>query len=277
MKTILRPLETNYFLYGTAWKEDDTERCVTDALKAGFRGVDTANQRKHYHEVAVGQALKKAWSDGTLKRSDLFIQTKFTSLGGQDQRLPYAPEASVTEQVRQSFESSLKHLHTDYLDSYVLHGPTTSRGLAPADWEAWSAMEALQKSGKTRVIGVSNVSLEQLTLLTEKPTVKPAFVQNRCYARRQWDKPIRDFCQAHGIIYQGFSLLTANPHVFQSPAFQAITQRLECTPVQAVFAFCRQIGILPLTGTTNPDHMSEDLLSYKFHLTELEISALQTP
>src|SRR6187455_2986608 len=111
------------FLYGTAWKEDETRRLTELALRQGFRGIDTANQRKHYHEAAVGQGFADAVAAGLVKREDLFLQTKFTFQSGQDHRLPYDPKAPIAEQVSQSFERSLEHFDTSYLDSYVLHGP----------------------------------------------------------------------------------------------------------------------------------------------------------
>src|SRR5215831_8752239 len=124
------------FLYGTAWKEDKTEPLTALALRQGFRGIDTANQRRHYDEAAVGRAVASSIANGLITRADLFLQTKFTFRRGHDHRLPYDPEASVAAQVEQSFASSLEHLGTDVIDSYVLHGPTQSAGLAPADWEA---------------------------------------------------------------------------------------------------------------------------------------------
>src|SRR5215475_12346846 len=125
------------FLYGTAWKEDETERLTALALREGFRGIDTANQRRHYHEVAVGQAVAAAIAGGLVARADLFLQTKFTFRRGQDHRLPYDPDAPVATQVAQSFASSLEHLGVGVIDSYVLHGPTRQAGLTTADWQAW--------------------------------------------------------------------------------------------------------------------------------------------
>ncbi|MEA3136298.1 MAG: hypothetical protein QOC71_579, partial [Thermoplasmata archaeon] len=116
-----RHLPGSALVYGTAWKEDATERLVGLALEAGFRGIDTANQRKHYHEAGVGAALRTAFADGVVARDELFLQTKFTHLGGQDHRLPYDPRAPVAKQVEQSFAKSLEHLGIDRLDSYVLH------------------------------------------------------------------------------------------------------------------------------------------------------------
>ena len=162
------------FLYGTAWKELETERLTRLALEAGFRGIDTANQRRHYHEAGVGAAVRAAIADGLVTRDELFIQTKFTSVGGQDARLPYDPGADDASQVRQSFASSLEHLHVERLDSYVLHGPSRRNGLAASDLAVWAAMEALHAAGQTRFIGVSNVDLDQLELLCARAQTPPA-------------------------------------------------------------------------------------------------------
>ena len=117
------------FFYGTAWKEDETTRLTGLALGQGFRGIDTANQRKHYHEAGVGQGIREAVKSRRVTRDDLFLQTKFTFRGGQDHRLPYDPAAPTADQVAQSFARSLEHLGTDVIDSYVLHGPTSRAGL----------------------------------------------------------------------------------------------------------------------------------------------------
>ena len=118
------------FVYGTAWKEDRTAALTELALRMGFRAIDTANQRRHYFEEGVGQGLAAAYRTGAAARPDLFLQTKFTYQRGQDHRLPYDPEAEpLSVQVAQSLSSSLQHLGTDYVDSYMLHGPTSERRL----------------------------------------------------------------------------------------------------------------------------------------------------
>src|SRR3977135_668821 len=160
------------FLYGTAWKEDQTQRLAELALRQGFRGIDTANQRRHYHEAAVGRAIAASVARGVVAREDLFLQTKFTFRRGHDPRLPYDPDAPIPIQVEQSFASSLEHLGTEVIDSYVLHGPTQRTGLEPADWEAWRAMETIHDSGRVRLLGVSNVTLEQLESLCAKARVR---------------------------------------------------------------------------------------------------------
>ena len=242
-------------MYGTAWKEDETRRLVGLALASGFRAIDTANQRKHYFEAAVGEAL----AESPVAREDVWLQTKFTHIDSQDERLPYDARAPIAEQVAQSFQSSLEHLRTGKIDSYLLHGPSTRQGLARADLDAWGAMEAIQKSGRVTAIGVSNVTRAQLALLIEKATVKPSFVQNRCYASTGWDREVRAICMDYGITYQGFSLLTANRKELKNRAIVALAARRGITVAQLVFRFALDVGMAPLTGTTSEAHMKEDL------------------
>ena len=262
------------FMYGTAWKKHATADLVRLAVTTGFTAIDTANQLIHYQEALVGEALLVLFEEG-VKRDSLFVQTKFTPTSGQDHRTPYDASADVTTQVRQSFDSSLVHLHTEYVDSYVLHGPYSRYGLGKEDWEVWAAMEEIYHSGKTKMIGVSNVTAEQLTLLCERARVKPMVVQNRCYAVLGWDKEVREICNTHDIIYQGFSLLTANREVLGEPDIRSIANRLGTGPAQVIFRFAMQIGILPLTGTTSAQHMKEDLQVDGMELTSEDIRHIE--
>lgn len=267
--------ELPFPLYGTAWKEDRTQSLTELALRQGFRGIDTANQRRHYDEAAVGQGIAAAIAAGVVRRDELFLQTKFTFLGGQDHRLPYDPEAPIPTQVEQSFGSSLEHLGVERIDSLLLHGPSGWPGLGEADWEAWEAMEAIRESGRVRWIGVSNFSREQLELLCQHARIQPTFVQNRCFASHGWDRQVRTFCAARGIIYQGFSLLTANRDVLSHPEVARIARRHERTIPQIVFRFALELGMLPLTGTTNAAHMRSDLEVGKFHLDSREVELIE--
>jgi len=264
------------FLYGTAWKEDETRRLVELALEQGFRAIDTANQRRHYHEVAVGEAVQAAIKGGVVGREQLFLQTKFTFQNGQDHRLPYDPQAPIAQQVEQSFASSQQHLGTRTIDSYVLHGPSQRTGLGPADWEAWRAMENIHDRGQVRWLGVSNVTLEQLQELCRGARVRPRFIQNRCYANCGWDRAVREFCTANDLIYQGFSLLTANRDALSSPDLARIAKRHGRTASQIVFRFALEVGMIPLTGTTSADHMRADLEAFDFRLEPDEIERIES-
>jgi len=264
------------FLYGTAWKEDRTPALTELALRAGFRGIDTANQRRHYFEAGVGQGLAAAYRAGVLTRGDVFLQTKFTYQNGQDHRLPYDPSADVATQVAQSMQSSLEHLGTDHVDSYVLHGPASGYGWTNDDAEAWAAMVKERDAGRTRLLGVSNVSLRHLEQMALAGGELPHFVQNRCFARLGWDRDVRSFCVERNIVYQGFSLLTANPDVLRHRFVTGIAARSTATPAQVVFRFAQAIGILPLTGTSDAAHMQQDLASHGLSLSPDEIAAIES-
>jgi diketogulonate reductase-like aldo/keto reductase len=256
-------------IYGTAWKEERTAALTRLAIESGFRGIDTANQRRHYDEAGVGEGLRAA---GTL---GIFLQTKFTSLDGQDARLPYERNARVSVQVAQSVESSLRHLGVETIDSYLLHGPSAPDRFTAEDWEAWAAMEAAHGAGKVRLLGVSNVTLRHLAPLYERAKVLPSVVQNRCFARMGWDRALRQFCREHGIAYQAFSLLTANPEVLRHPKVRALCERTGKTAAQVVFRFALEVGMIALTGTTSARHMAEDLGVYDFALEPAEVDAIE--
>jgi diketogulonate reductase-like aldo/keto reductase len=272
---IAQPSSIPSFLYGTAWKEDRTAALTELALRSGFRAIDTANQRKHYFEAAVGQGLAAAYAAGIVKRADLFLQTKFTYQEGQDHRLPYDPAATPSVQVAQSLASSLQHLGTDHVDSFVLHGPASQSQWTTADFETWQAMIKERDAGRTRLLGVSNISLDQLQQMARAHAEPAAFVQNRCYARLGWDREVRAFCREHNIIYQGFSLLTANQQVLRHPTIAALAVEINATPAQIIFAFARQIGMLPLTGTSNAEHMKQDLASLSLELPPDAVKAIE--
>jgi diketogulonate reductase-like aldo/keto reductase len=255
-------------LYGTAWKKDDTESLVRTAILQGFRGIDTACQPKHYHEAGVGAGLR-----GTLARTDLYLQTKFTPLSGQDPaRIPYDPKAPLAQQVRQSLAVSLRNLGTDYLDCLVVHSPlpSTSQTL-----EVWRTMESMVESREVRQLGISNCyRLEELEALFDSARYKPAVVQNRFYADTGYDREIRAFCRQHGIIYQCFWTLTANPQVLAHRTVREFATRHSRTPAQILFRYLTQNDIVPLTGTRSEIHMREDLAIFDFELTDLEREAM---
>ena len=264
------------FLYGTAWKEDRTPALVERALRAGFRGIDTANQRRHYFEAGVGEGLAAVYRAGLVTRADLFLQTKYTYQPGQDHRLPYDPDVDLATQVAQSMASSLEHLGTDHVDSYVLHGPVSGHGWTEYDVEVWGAMGRERDAGRTRLLGVSNVSLRHLQQMAATGAEMPAFVQNRCFAVRGWDRDVRAFCATREITYQGFSLLTANPEVLRHPLVAGIAARGGATPAQVVFRFAIAMGMLPLTGTSSPEHMTQDLASRTLELSADEARAIES-
>ena len=254
-----------WIIYGTAWKKERTADLVVKAIQAGFKEIDTACQPKHYDEQLVGVALQRLKGYG-IKRETLFVQTKFTPLDGQDPRkVPYDKKAPIESQVTQSFEVSTQNLQTQYVDSLVLHSPMSPHSLL---MKAWTAMEALQKAGGACQLGISNCySTEVMQRLYDDANVKPAVVQNRFYQQTGYDRDLRNWCSNHGVIYQSFWTLTANPHILYSNSIKNIAQKHKKTEVQTFFRYLHQSGIVPLTGTSSEQHMKEDLNVFDFELS----------
>lgn len=263
-------------IYGTAWKEAATSELTRRAIDSGYRAIDTANQPRHYDEPGVGNGVEAGMKEAGLERADVFLQTKFTPLAGQGSQVPYERHAALAEQVEQSLRSSLEHLSTSYLDSYLLHGPHDPRVMTDADWTVWSTLEAIHSRGDARHIGVSNVGAGHLEALLDGASVKPMAVQNRCFARTGWDREVRALCAGHGIVYQGFSLLTANPFVLAHDAVRGAAREHGVTSEQIVFAFARQAGMIPLTGTTNRQHMADDLAALEITLDSGTLEAIES-
>jgi diketogulonate reductase-like aldo/keto reductase len=255
-------------IYGTAWKKEKTAACVERALTLGFRGIDTACQPKHYFESGVGEGIA-AFLTTHADRGDLYLQTKFTSLSGQDpKQVPFDPTSPLSEQVAQSFQVSLRNLRTDYLDCLVLHSPLESDNDTIV---VWRAMEALVDQGGVRQIGISNCYEPSLfERLYRSARVKPAVLQNRFYDRSGYDGKLRAFCRQHRVVYQSFWTLTANPHVLAHSDITALTSKYCRTAPQILFRYLTQEEIVPLTGTQSEIHMREDLSIFDFELTETE-------
>lgn len=259
-------------IYGTAWKKERTAELVEKAILSGFRGIDTACQPKHYNEAGVGQALQRLKEKG-INRETLFLQTKFTPISGQDPaRVPYNPSASIAEQVRQSFQASLKNLNTNYLDALLLHSPLPYH---EQTMEAWRVLEELNKEGVVHKIGISNCyELNELKLIFDEASVKPSLLQNRFYAQTDYDKVLRRWCDEKNIRYQSFWTLTANPNILSDPLLCNLAETKRVTVEQLFFRFLTQQRIIPLIGTCSEKHMQEDLTIFEFTLTGDEIKSI---
>ena len=256
-------------IYGTAWKKERTADLVVKAIQTGFKGIDTACQPRHYNEPLVGEALYRLKDDG-VERETLFLQTKFTSLDGQDpEQVPYDKNSPIESQVIQSLKTSKKNLQTEFLDSLVLHSPMAPHSLL---MKVWNAMETIQRAGGTRQLGISNCYYtETMKQLYADANVKPAVVQNRFYQETGYDADLRDWCSKHGVIYQSFWTLTANPHILGSNTVQTIAKKYNKTEAQIFFRYLSQSGIVPLTGTCSEQHMREDLSIFDFELSSDEL------
>lgn len=259
-------------IYGTAWKKEQTASLVVKAVKHGFRGIDTACQPRHYFEPGVGQALKELESFGIF-RDQIFLQTKFTPLSGQDpNNIPYDPNASLQKQVMQSFAVSKRNLGVDFIDSFILHSPLKTHN---DTMEVWRAMEEIVNHSDVKQLGISNCyDLTKMQQLYHDARVKPSILQNRFYKETNFDKNLRHWCSENHIIYQSFWTLTANPALLQNPVLTDIASLNNKTPAQILFRYLTQVGVIPLTGTTSDVHMVEDLAIFAFELSETDINKI---
>jgi diketogulonate reductase-like aldo/keto reductase len=255
------------FLYGTAWKKDATADLVYQAIKAGFTGIDTANQPKHYQEDLVGSGIRKALREGKMKRNNLYLQTKFTSTGGQDlNSIPYDPKGPPEKQVQESVKLSLQHLRSagdnfedvegSYIDTLVLHSPMAN---IVQTMEVWEALEQFVPD-KIRNLGISNCNLWTFMDLYERAYVKPCVVQNRFYPETRYDIALRRFCRDNSIVYQSFWTLTANPDLLRSSAVGQLANRLGISPQAALYCLVMGLGnTVVLNGTKQDARMRADL------------------
>ena len=245
---------------------------MAQAIGLGFRGIDTACQPKHYHEAGVGEAVAVCLEQG-LQRDELYLQTKFTPLNGHDPlQIPYDANATLSQQVAQSFERSLLNLKTGYLDCLILHSPlANNQNLL----EVWRAMELIFHNGGVKQLGISNCyAVEQLDFLYRTADVKPAVIQNRFYKDTEYDRKIREFCNNHQIIYQSFWTLSANPQILTHEVLQNLASNYQRSTAQIFFRYLTQIGITPLTGTTSVSHMRDALAIFEFELDANECTKI---
>ena len=262
-------------IYGTAWKKDNTKELVKLAFKNGFRRVDTACQPKHYNEKGVGEALKEVQDIYEIPREEIFIQTKFTPISGQDlSSIPYNPDAAIEDQVKQSVEKSLENLQVEYIDSVLLHSPISPH----VDMlKAWRVLEMYVLEGKIGQLGVSNYyEAEFFKYFYNDVLMKPKVIQNRFYKHTNYDVELRNFIQSKDVEYQSFWSLSANIKHLKSDYFANIVNKHNKTPEQIFYRFLTQIGITPLNGTTSLQHMQEDLSIWDFTLDSTDIAIIET-
>ena len=258
-------------LYGTAWKKARTAPLVAQALAAGFDGIDTACQPKHYDEAGVGDGLRSATR--AAGAAPIYAQTKFTAVGGQDlTTIPYDPALPIEAQIAASFAVSCTNLAPTRPTTLILHSPLPT---LEATLRAWRALEALQRRGEVAMIGISNCyDLRLLQALCQQAQVWPSIVQNRFYAQTGHDAALRAWCDTQGILYQSFWTLTANPHALGALALGRLADRHGCEPAQILLRHVTQLGIIPLVGTTRVEHMRADLGIFDFTLDEAAMRAV---
>ena len=227
------------------------ERCVLDAIGAGYRSIDTA--QAYYNEAGVGAAIAKCG----IPRSELFITTKvWISNAGE-------------ERAAASIEESLRKLHTDYIDLLLIHQPFADY------YGTYRAMEKAVRAGKVRAIGVSNFYPDRFVDLAENVEIKPAVNQLKTNVfSQQWDSE-REMEQYGTKIMAWAPIAQADADLFENPTLQAIAESHGRTVAQVALRYLIQRGIIAIPKTTHIDRMKENLDIFDFELSAAEMDSIR--
>jgi diketogulonate reductase-like aldo/keto reductase len=236
----------------------ETKRATTTALEVGFRHLDCAE--RYRNEEAVGAALQEMFKAGAIRREDVFVTTKLWNSNHRPER------------VKPAFEASLRRLHIDYADCYLIHTPFAFRpgdeqdprdengqviyddGVTLA--ETWGALEALVDDGHCGAIGLSDITLDTLREIVAVARIKPAVVQVESHPYLpEWE--LLSFCQENGIVLLAFAALghSSTPNLLEDPIIRDIAARVDMTPAQVALSWAVQRGTAFLTTSTKPQRI----------------------
>lgn len=239
------------------WKapNDATATMVQEALTAGYRLIDTAKQ--YGNEAGVGQGITQ-WQEATGgKRQDIFLTTKIFN---GDQQKDY-------DQLMAAFDEQLDRLQTEYVDLLLLHWPVNERYVT-----SWRVLEDLYRAGKAKAIGVSNFDVERLQILLREATITPAVNQIEFNPRIHQPEVVK-FCRDHGIRLEAWSPL-GNGAMLNNPTIAQIAAAHGKTSAQIILRWVHQHDVIPLTKTSHPARMAENLAIFDFELTPAEMAAI---
>jgi diketogulonate reductase-like aldo/keto reductase len=238
-----------------------TKNATKAALEAGFRELDAAE--RYRNEAQVGDAMQEVFKAGKIKRQEVFIATKLWNNNHRPER------------VRPAFEASLEKLQLDYVDLYLIHTPFAfqpgeeqdprdangnviyDKGVTLLD--TWRTLEGLVDEKKSKAIGLSDVSLEQVKEIFEAARIKPAVVHVESHPYLpQWD--LLDYCSQNGIVLQAFAALghSSEPKLLEDPVIAGIAKRVAKTPAQVLLAWAIQRGTALLTTSKTPSRIKEN-------------------
>lgn len=222
-----------------------TAETVRVALDAGYRHIDTA--QVYGNEAQVGAAIV----DSRLPREELFVTTKMNPMNHG-----YAS-------TRDALDESLRKLRTPYLDLYLLHWPSPEKA---AYLESWRACEALLAAGKSRAIGVSNLTVEDLAWLAEESATVPAVNQVELHPSFQ-QVALRRYHEAHGIITEAWGPI-AQGESLRDPTIQTLATKHGKSAAQVILRWHVQLGIVPLCKSVTPARIRENLAILDFALDD---------
>lgn len=229
-----------------------TEDTVTEALRAGYRLIDTA--AAYFNEEAVGKAIKKSG----IKREDLFITTKL-----------WIQDAGY-ENAKKAFYTSLSKLGLDYLDLYLIHQPFNDY------YDSWRAMEELYEEGKIRAIGVCNFYPERLTDLYLNSRIKPMVNQVELHPFFQQQDAINNMKELNIQPEAWGPLAEAKHNIFTNPILKKIADSHNKTTAQVILRWNTQRGVIIIPKSVHMNRMEENFKIWDFSLTEEEMNEIST-
>ena len=236
---------------------EGTRAATLEALRVGYRHIDTAEMYGNEREVAEG--IRESGVD----RADVFVTSKLNNGF-------HAPDAAA-----RAFDKSLDAMKLEYLDLFLIHWPLPAVG----DFvETWKALEEIARSGRVRAIGVSNFQSHHLERLARETKVVPAVNQIEIHPYFTQDD-VRAFDAAHGIATEAWSPI-AQGQVLDDPVIVAIAARLGRTPAQVTLRWHIQRGEIVFPKSTTPSRMAENFAIFDFELPDgdmMAITALNRP
>lgn len=231
----------------------ETEGIVTDALAVGYRHIDTAAAYKN--EEGVGRAIAKSG----LARDEVFVTTK---LWNGDQG---------TQTTLDAIDRSLENLGLEYVDLYLIHWPSPTRGMYV---ESWLALEQIKAAGKARSIGVSNFQPHHLTEVIDASSTVPAVNQIELHPRFA-QRELRAFGADYDIAIESWGPLGQGKYsLTELPAITAAAEAHGVTPAQVVIRWHLQSGIIVFPKTNRAERMKENFDVFDFELSADEMAAI---
>ena len=229
---------------------DECEHTVLNALKMGYRLIDTA--ACYGNEKAVGKAIKKS----QIPREDIFISSKV-----------WIQDAGY-QKTKQSFAKTLENLQTDYLDLYLIHMPF-------GDYHgSWQAMEELYASGKIKAIGVCNFLPDRLVDLILSHNIIPAINQIELHLLCQQQELLK-LMKKYDIKPMAWApFIEGKEKIFENPLLISLAKKYNKTTAQIILKWLRQNNIISIPKSTNYTHLQENIQLNNFTLTAEELDAL---
>ncbi|MFE5841615.1 aldo/keto reductase [Streptomyces niveus] len=232
---------------------EDTERTVSDALAAGYRLLDTA--AAYGNEEAVGRAIRTS----CIPREELFVTTKL-----------WVQDAPAQDNTRRAFETSLTKLGLDHLDLYLMHQPFGDV------YGQWRAMEALNRDGLTRVIGVANFYPDRLLDLIANNEIAPAVNQietHPFFQRAGYHALMRE----HGVQHQSWGGFAEGKNdLFTNPLLAGIGKKHGKSVAQVVLRWLTQRDVITIPKSVRAERMAENFDVFDFDLTDEQMAQIAT-